>query len=68
MFCFMRISLVLEVNKTGVVYYVHVTNEAKGELNPCDRMDSGEGLLGNPLSTKDTTEVFLFPARSTLPL
>lgn len=44
----MRISLVFEVNKTGGVCYVHSTNGAKGELNPCDKMDSGEGLLGQP--------------------
>lgn len=48
MFCFMRISLVLEVNKTGVLYYVHTTNGAKGEVNPCDKMNSVEGLLGQP--------------------
>lgn len=42
----MRISLVLEVNKTGVVCYMHTTNGAKGELNPCDKMDSDGGLLG----------------------
>lgn len=48
MFCFMKISLVLEVNKTGVVYYVDATNGVKGELNPCDKMDSGEGLLEQP--------------------
>lgn len=61
MFCFMRTSLVLEVNKTGVVCYVHGTNGAKGELSHCDKMDSDEGLLGQPLSTKDTIEVFPFP-------
>lgn len=61
MFCFMRTFLVLEVNKTGVVCYVHATNGAKGELNRCDKMDSDEGLLGQPLSTKDTIEVFPFP-------
>lgn len=48
MFCIMRISLVLEVNKTGVVCYIHTTNGAKGELNSCDKMDSDEGLLGEP--------------------
>lgn len=48
MFFFMKISFVLEVNKTGVVRYMDAANGAKGELNPCDKMDSGEGLLGQP--------------------
>lgn len=59
----MRTSVVLEVNKTGIVCYVCIANGVKGELNPCGKMDSDEGLLGQPLSTKDNIEVFPFPCK-----
>lgn len=61
MFCFMRISLVLEVNKTVVVCNVHATNEErKGNWILVIKWTLVKACLGNPLRSKDTIEVFFF--------
>lgn len=61
MFCFMRISLGLEVNKTVVACYVHGTNgERRGNWILAIKWLLMKACLGNPLRSKDTIEVSSF--------
>lgn len=69
MFFFIRISLVLEVNKTVVVCYMHTTNEErKGNCTVGIKWALMKACLGNWLISKDTIGVFAFPCWKRFPI
>lgn len=68
MFCFMRISFVVEINKTVVACRMHTTyGEREENCILVIKWTLMKACLGNPLRSQDGMEVFFFSLPEALP-